>query len=98
MTTETHNRRTFLKNATLGGVALSLPISVWSGPTGVDKGKRVGIIGLDTSHSTAFTKALNAAEENPAYAGYTVVAAYPYGSKDIESSTKRIPGYIDEVK
>jgi hypothetical protein len=26
------------------------------------------------------------------------VAAYPYGSKDIESSTKRIPGYIEEVK
>ncbi|GAB3543354.1 Gfo/Idh/MocA family oxidoreductase [Spirosoma fluminis] len=61
-------------------------------------GKRIGIIGLDTSHSVAFTKALNVAEANPEYAGYKVVAAYPYGSKDIESSTKRIPDYINEVK
>ncbi len=98
MTTETHNRRTFLKNATLGSAMLSLPNSAWPGATGVENGKRVGIIGLDTSHSTAFAKALNTAEANPAYAGYTVVAAHPYGSKDIESSTKRIPGYIDEVK
>jgi predicted dehydrogenase len=27
-----------------------------------------------------------------------VVAAYPYGSRDIESSFKRIPGYTDDVK
>jgi uncharacterized protein with GYD domain len=61
-------------------------------------GKRVGIIGLDTSHSIAFTKALNAASPDPVYDGYKVVAAYPHGSKDIESSTKRIPAFIDEVK
>ncbi|HEX9957489.1 MAG TPA: Gfo/Idh/MocA family oxidoreductase [Fibrella sp.] len=75
-----------------------MPTLNWPGFAEVETGKRVGIIGLDTSHSTAFTKALNAAEANPAYAGYRVVAAYPYGSKDIESSTQRIPGYIDEVK
>ena len=92
------NRRNFLKSATLGSVALSMPDSIWPASRGVYAGKRVGIIGLDTSHSTAFTKVLNAAEPNPDYAGYKVVAAYPYGSKDIESSTKRIPGYIDEVK
>ncbi|WP_257668309.1 Gfo/Idh/MocA family oxidoreductase [Parapedobacter tibetensis] len=61
-------------------------------------GKRVGIIGLDTSHSVAFTKALNAAEADPKLKGYKVVAAYPYGSKTIESSAKRIPGYIKEVQ
>ncbi len=63
-----------------------------------DAGKRVGIIGLDTSHSIAFTKVLNAQEAGPQFGNYKVVAAYPYGSKDIESSTKRIPGYIEEVK
>jgi predicted dehydrogenase len=62
------------------------------------EGKRVGIIGLDTSHSIAFTKGLNAEQPDPIYDGFRVTAAYPYGSKDIESSTKRIPGYIDEVK
>src|SRR5687768_2066621 len=61
-------------------------------------GKRVGIIGLDTSHSIAFTKALNAPDQNKELKGYKVVAAYPQGSADIESSVKRIPGYTEEVK
>ncbi|MBC7571469.1 MAG: Gfo/Idh/MocA family oxidoreductase [Spirosoma sp.] len=93
-------RRTFLKSAALGGITLSLPAAAWSPQRGnpMEKGKRVGIIGLDTSHSPAFVKALNAEKPDAVYAGYTVVAAYPYGSRDIESSTKRIPGYIDEVK
>jgi predicted dehydrogenase len=30
--------------------------------------------------------------------GFKVVAAYPKGSPDIESSTKRIPGYTEEAK
>lgn len=59
---------------------------------------KVGIIGLDTSHATAFTKELNdpAAKEDLAHC--RVVAAYPQGSPDIESSTSRVPGYIEEVK
>lgn len=92
------NRRFFLQKAALGSVALSFTDSVWLSPDKAEMGKRVGIIGLDTSHSVAFAKALNAAEADSAYGGYKVVAAYPYGSKDIESSTKRIPGYTDDVK
>lgn len=61
-------------------------------------GKRVGIIGLDTSHSPAFVKALNGPDASDRYLGYKVVAAYPFGSKDIESSTSRIPAYTEEVK
>ncbi|AWW00748.1 Gfo/Idh/MocA family protein [Arcticibacterium luteifluviistationis] len=60
------------------------------------KGKRVGIIGLDTSHSVAFTKSLHRGDA--AFKGYKVVAAYPKGSLDIVSSTERIPGYIEDVK
>lgn len=59
---------------------------------------KVGIIGLDTSHSPAFVKLLNGGSDDPAYEGFKVVAAYPYGSRQIESSFKRIPGYIEEVK
>lgn len=59
---------------------------------------RIGIIGLDTSHSVAFTKALNAAEPAPEFKGFKIVAAYPKGSNDIESSIKRIPGYTEEVR
>ncbi len=51
-------------------------------------GKRVGIIGLDTSHSTAFTQALNSATADPAYDGYKIVAAYPQGSKTIKAVMK----------
>lgn len=91
------NRRSFIKAAVATGAGLPL---LHSNPVSAQQitGKRVGIIGLDTSHSTAFAKALNATNPDPAYDGYKVVAAYPYGSKDITSSTSRIPGYIEEVK
>ena len=59
---------------------------------------KLGIIGLDTSHSTAFTELLNSDSDEPFVREFEVVAAYPYGSKVIESSYKRIPGYIEEVK
>lgn len=59
---------------------------------------RIGIIGLDTSHAVAFTKLFNAAEPVPALRGFRVVAAYPQGSPDIESSTSRVPQYTEEVR
>ena len=68
------------------------------GDAAAGPGKRVGIIGLDTSHSTAFTEALNAPTPDAAYNGYRIVAAYPWGSKDIQSSTERIPAYTEQVK
>ncbi len=58
---------------------------------------RAGIIGLDTSHVLAFTKALNT--QNPQNAaGMKVIAAYPQGSPDIKSSTDRVPEYTEKVK
>jgi len=63
---------------------------------------RIGIIGLDTSHSTAFTKIFNQGPKNPAdapkFAGFKVVAAYPQGSKDIPESVQRVPEYTEAVK
>ena len=64
----------------------------------VAPGRRVGIIGLDTSHSTAFVDALNSDSPDADFSGYKVVAAYPQGSKDIQSSYERIPAYTEEVK
>jgi len=61
-------------------------------------GKRIGIIGLDTSHSIAFAKTLNADLPVAALAGMRVTVAYPYGSRDIESSVSRIPAYTEEVQ
>lgn len=59
---------------------------------------KVGIIGLDTSHSIAFAEALNAKEPEPTLVNCRVVAAYPHGSKDIKSSVERIPGYTEKIK
>jgi predicted dehydrogenase len=59
---------------------------------------RVGIIGLDTSHAIAFTKVLNAKDAPSELANCRVVAAYPKGSEDIESSVSRVPEYIEKIK
>lgn len=59
---------------------------------------RVGIIGLDTSHAPAFTKEMNKEPADPAMMGCRVVAAYPYGSRTIESSYSRIPKYTEQMK
>lgn len=60
--------------------------------------KRIGIIGLDTSHAIAFTKTFNADPPIAALAGMRVTVAYPHGSRDIEGSVSRIPGYTEEVQ
>lgn len=59
---------------------------------------KAGIIGLDTSHSLAFTKILNDETTKGYIPGCKVVIAYPYGSRDIESSTSRIPDYTEKMK
>jgi hypothetical protein len=59
---------------------------------------RVGVIGLDTSHSPAFAKLLNNPDATGELAGFDVVAAYPKGSADIESSVSRIPKYTEQFR
>ncbi|QEG42810.1 Oxidoreductase family, NAD-binding Rossmann fold [Roseimaritima ulvae] len=59
---------------------------------------KIGIIGLDTSHAPAFTKAFNADPADPEMQNCRVVAAYPYGSQTIESSSSRIPKYTEELR
>lgn len=58
--------------------------------------KKIGIIGLDTSHSEMFTKDIN--EGSLKDRGYRVVAAYPHGSKDIPSALGMKQGIIDAVQ
>lgn len=59
---------------------------------------RVGVIGLDTSHVPAFTKSFNAEPADPEMMNCQVVAAYPYGSRTIESSYSRIPKYTEQIE
>ena len=93
------SRRKFLglNHALLAGAYLPIDLLKDFTPSHFNTLK-IGIIGLDTSHSVAFVKALNDNPTNKNFQDCKIIAAYPWGSKDIESSTKRIPGYTDEVK
>jgi len=92
-------RRDFIKNAAAGAAVLNLsPYMLTEESLEVQQGLRVGIIGLDTSHSTAFARVLNDPSAGPEFGGYKIVAAYPKGSSDIKSSADRIPAYTEEVK
>lgn len=93
------HRRKFIKTSAITGIGLSLlhPLTSFASNKKAT-GKRIGIIGLDTSHATAFVEALNGPTPDSAYDGYKVIAAYPQGSKVIKSSYERIPKYTEEVK
>jgi predicted dehydrogenase len=93
-----NNRRNFIKTTTLAGIGAGLSSFSFPVERETENGKRIGIIGLDTSHSIAFTREFNSAEPDPALHGYRVVAAYPHGSRDIESSVSRIPAYTEEIQ
>ncbi len=58
---------------------------------------RVGIIGLDTSHATAFTEILNNPEAKDHVAGARVVAAFKGGSPDIKESWSRVAEYTQTL-
>jgi len=94
------SRRKFVKNLSAAGLVLGISDHTLSLlPVITSKGKkRVGIIGLDTSHSIEFTKLLNDHNTQMEFQGYKVVAAYPNGSTDIESAISRVSGYTEEVK
>ncbi|HEY8751274.1 MAG TPA: Gfo/Idh/MocA family oxidoreductase [Tepidisphaeraceae bacterium] len=59
---------------------------------------RAGIIGLDTSHAPAFTKALNDPKATGALGGVRVVAAFAGGSPDIASSRDRVKQITEQVR
>lgn len=63
-----------------------------------DEPLRIGIIGLDTSHVTAFTKLINSEEATGNLAKMQVVAAYPGGSDDLASSRDRVAGFTEAIQ
>lgn len=93
-------RRHFIKTAAAGTIGIGLiskPLRT-ENKNPQEVSRKVGIIGLDTSHSIAFTRVLNDPTAGPEFGGYKVVAAYPRGSNDIKSSVDRIPGYTEDIK
>src|SRR5687767_8476026 len=98
---ESFNRRNFIKSVAVAGVGLGITSNMHglsSNEKKVIKGGRIGIIGLDTSHSVAFTKIFNDPAAAEDLGGFRVVAAYPKGSNDIEISVSRIAGFTKEIE
>ncbi len=94
------DRRNFLRTTAITGIGLGFAGNMFKtyGNSSSSNTVKVGIIGLDTSHCVAFTKTLNDPNSGAEFSGYKVVAAYPKGSNDIESSVSRIPAFTEEVK
>ncbi len=59
---------------------------------------KLGIIGLDTSHVTAFTEILNNPQAKAHVPGAKVVGAFKGGSPDIESSASRVDGFTKTLQ
>ncbi|MDX2246307.1 MAG: Gfo/Idh/MocA family oxidoreductase [Bacteroidia bacterium] len=92
------DRRKFIKSSVSTGVALGVsPYLLQIQAMDITE-KSIGVIGLDTSHSVAFSKIINQATGDSPLAGFRVTHAYSQGSMDIESSVSRIPGYTEEIK
>ena len=81
-----------MRNVKLIGIVLALAACAAAADL------RLGIVGTDTSHASAFTRVLND-EMSPDYVpGARVVAAYKGGSKDVESSYTRVDKYAEELR
>lgn len=63
-----------------------------------NKDLKIGMIGLDTSHVTAFTKLLNDQNNEYHVPGGKVVVAFPGGSSDMKVSYTRVEGFTKEIQ
>lgn len=78
-------------------LAAGCVVALFSTPLMADD-LRIGIIGLDTSHSEQFTLRLNDPANPNHIPGARVVVAFPGGSPDIEESKTRIDGFTATVR
>jgi len=92
------DRRDFIKKTALTGFGLGIAGSVAGLYDRTDKGKRIGMVGLDTGHSEAFTRSLNNPLAEDKFLGYRVVAAYPKGTENILEWKNRIPEITKKVE
>ncbi len=95
-----HTRREVIGSLVVGALA-SIPTR--TGAQGQAAGAartpvRVGMIGLDTSHVTAFTSLLNDPAHPDHIPGARVVAAFKGGSPDVEASATRVDKFTAELR
>lgn len=79
----------FMNPSKIGSFLCALALHLTSSAADI----RIGMLGLDTSHATAFTEILANPSAKDFVAGAKVVAAVKGGSSDIESSWSRVEGY-----
>jgi Oxidoreductase family, NAD-binding Rossmann fold len=82
-------------------LAAVLIATSWADPQTGDgniKPLKIGVIGLDTSHVTAFAKIVHNPKNEGDLRGFKIVAAYPGGSPDIASSRDRVAGFTKQMK
>jgi len=89
------DRRQFIRTSVPLGI---LALSASSLFASTAKGRRIGIVGLDSSHAAAFTKTLYAQRDTDIYLGYQVVAAFPYVETPIATNKERIAKFQEEVE
>ncbi|SMG30599.1 Gfo/Idh/MocA family protein [Sphingobacterium psychroaquaticum] len=82
----------------LAGLGVGYSLSATSLVPESKRSKRIGIIGLDTTHAIAFTKAINEAVAGSTYSNFRVTTAFPYGSRTIPLSIDRIPKFTQEIQ
>ena len=59
---------------------------------------RVGVIGTDTSHATAFSQVLNDPNSPDHVAGARITGAYKGGSADLKHSAERVDKFAEEMR
>src|ERR1700691_2746921 len=75
-----------------------LPFVLCAAAGAAETDLRIGILGLDTSHTVSFAKLLND-PTNPNYVpGGRIVAAWKGGSPDVASSASRVEGFAAEMR
>lgn len=95
-------RRKFIRNSALAGIGLGIlpglrPLYA-ADKRVYETAIKIGIIGLDTTHAIAFTKAFNNTTPVAGLEGMKVVAAFPQASPDIALNQQRLPGFTEQVK
>lgn len=78
-------------------VVILAALLLWIGTSSTAAELRIGMVGVDTSHATAFTKLINDPNAKEYTPGGKVVAAVKGGSRDIPSSWDRVEGYTKEL-
>ena len=86
------DRRSFLKKTALSGLGIGLAGSTVLA-NGDGKVKKIGMVGLDTSHAPAFAKYINGKDHH-----FKITAAYTTVSRDLPASNDRVEKFTAQIR